>query len=209
MLTKEEYLASPCSVSSLPFWKEQNIEIPKDMLIVHDSQFSEEYLLSYYDERYFRLYHNMKNLINISVDGVYLKTAEENDIESLADIINRSYTDIKVSGEQIAKLKHTQVYKPELWVLVKNIENDFPVACGIGDFDGSLGELILEWIQVLPEYRGRKIGQMIVNELLCRMAGKAKFATVSGKMDNRTCPEILYRKCGFTGNDIWHIMRRK
>jgi len=40
-------------------------------------------------------------------------------------------------------------------------------------------------------------------------AKKAAFATVSGKADDPTCPERLYRSCGFVGNDIWHVMRKK
>lgn len=82
------------------------------------------------------------------------------------------------------------------------------VGCGIADFDREAKEGILEWIQVLPEYRGKKIGKMIVNELLFRMKN-ADFATVSGKINNRTNPERLYRSCGFVGNDIWHVLTKK
>ncbi len=35
------------------------------------------------------------------------------------------------------------------------------------------------------------------------------FATVSGKVTNKTKPEKLYRRCGFTGDDIWHILKSK
>jgi len=41
------------------------------------------------------------------------------------------------------------------------------------------------------------------------MASMAEFATVSGKVNNATSPEILYRKCGFIGNDIWHILTKE
>lgn len=34
----------------------------------------------------------------------------------------------------------------------------------------------------------------------------ADFATVSGKVNNITNPERVYRKCGFEGNDIWHVL---
>lgn len=78
----------------------------------------------------------------------------------------------------------------------------------MADLDKDLKEGILEWIQVLPAYRGKKIGQLIVNELLKRMIGKANFATVSGKVSNTTKPEMLYRKCGFTGDDLWHILTK-
>ncbi|MFR8331962.1 MAG: GNAT family N-acetyltransferase [Oscillospiraceae bacterium] len=67
---------------------------------------------------------------------------------------------------------------------------------GVGPADW---ELALEWIQVLPEYRRRGVGQLIVRELLYRMAGIARFATVSGRADSESHPEALYRKCGFEG----------
>ena len=82
------------------------------------------------------------------------------------------------------------------------------IGCGMADYDSEAKELILEWIQVLPEYRGKKIGQLIVTELLFRMKDIAVFATVSGKVDNETNPEALYRKCGFAGNDLWHILHK-
>ena len=77
------------------------------------------------------------------------------------------------------------------------------------NLDSETEELVLEWIQVLPEYRGRGLGKMLVNELLCRMGGRAKFATVYGKADSPSNPEALYRKCGFIGNDVWHVLHRK
>ncbi len=51
-------------------------------------------------------------------------------------------------------------------------------ATGIAEFDVRIGEGILEWIQVSPEYRNRGLGAFVVNELLYRMQGKAGFVTV-------------------------------
>ena len=83
------------------------------------------------------------------------------------------------------------------------------VGGGNADLDREIGEGILEWIQVLPEYRGHGIGQLIVNSLLDKMQGEAQFDTVSGKVNNPTNPEALYRKCGFAGNDVWHVLIKK
>lgn len=47
-----------------------------------------------------------------------------------------------------------------------------------------------------------------LRQLIKRMSKKAEFATVSGKVDNVTKPEMLYRKCGFVGDDIWHILKK-
>lgn len=40
------------------------------------------------------------------------------------------------------------------------------------------------------------------------MQGKARFATVSGKVNDPSAPQRLYRKCGFTGDDVWHILKK-
>lgn len=93
--------------------------------------------------------------------------------------------------------------------MVKEKSTGKYVGCGMADFDIETKELILEWIQVLPQYRGKKIGQLIVTELLSKMKDVADFATVSSKVDNTTNPEALYRKCGFAGDDAWHILRKK
>ena len=79
----------------------------------------------------------------------------------------------------------------------------------IAELDKKILEASLEWIQVLPEYRGQGVGKTLVNELLHRVSKKVKFTTVSGLLDGETNPEILYRKCGFTGSDIWMVYNKE
>ncbi|MDE5604716.1 MAG: GNAT family N-acetyltransferase [Eubacterium sp.] len=203
-----EYLENPCGNLSIPYWKNENIRIPENMKIVHNNDFKDSYLLDYSDEKYFRLIHHLNHIERSTVEGFTVKTAEISDIPAIVEIINKSYTDLSVSYEQILSFTKTKVYNKDLWILVIEHKTNKIIGCGIADFDAEAKEGILEWIQVLPEYRGRKIGKMIVNKLLCRM-DKANFATVSGKTDNPTNPEKLYRSCGFVGNDIWHILTQK
>ena len=66
---------------------------------------------------------------------------------------------------------------------------------------------MLEWIQVSKEHRERHLGTYIVKELLWRMKDIADFVTVSGKCNNPSNPEALYRRCGFVGTDVWHILK--
>ena len=83
------------------------------------------------------------------------------------------------------------------------------MATGIAELDREIGEGVLEWIQVSKSHRGCGLGSYIVSQLLWRMKDKARFVTVSGQCYNPTNPEGLYRKCGFTGNDVWHILRKR
>ena len=209
MITLTEYLTNPCGTLSIPYWKAKNIVIPPEMKILHDKNFSADILSDYTDEKYFRLHHNLKEIPKITSDDFEIATATRKDIKAIVQIINKSYTDISVNKELIKSYTKTPVYNAELWVMVKKKASSEYVGCGIADFDTETKELILEWIQVLPQHRGKKIGQLIVSELLFRMKDVANFATVSGKVDNTTNPEALYRKCGFTGNDVWHILHKR
>lgn len=205
----EDYKENPCGTLSIPYWKGKHICIPESMCIVHDSCYVEEKYKDYHDEPYFRLYHNLLDVQSVESDDISIVTAKYDDIPFFVDVINQSYTDLSVTIEQLNKYTRTEAFCPELWICAVDNTTSCIVGCGIADFDKEMHEGILEWIQVVPAYRGKGIGKLIVNDLLKRMTGIADFATVSGKVNNPTSPEILYRKCGFVGNDIWHILTKQ
>ena len=204
----EAYKENPCGTLSIPYWKNKHICIPENMCIVHDTDYTAENYQDYHDEPYFRIYHTLADVQNAEFDDISIVTAQYDDFPLLVHVINQSYTDLSVTFEQLNGYTQTEVYCPELWICAVDKETSCIVGCGIADFDKELCEGVLEWIQVVPAYRGKGIGQMIVNELLKRMSSMADFATVSGKVNNPTSPEMLYRKCGFVGNDVWHILTK-
>lgn len=165
-------------------------------------------LLDHDDEPYFRLYHDLRNILHTAVPGAEIVPGEDA-VAGFVQLINESYTDLRITAEQLELYRHTPVYCPDLWVLLKEKETHTILAGGIADYDKEIGELILEWIQVLPPYRRRGYGQCVVNTLLSKMQGTAKFATVSGKVNDPSAPERLYRSCGFVGTDIWHVLTKK
>lgn len=133
-------------------------------------------------------------------------TNSVNDLNEVVSIINKSYTDIQVDFNQVLQWAMAEVFDKNLWIFIIDVDKQKPVALGIAELDQNVREGSLEWIQVLPEYTKRGLGQAIVNKLLLNMVGKADFVTVSGQVNNNTNPEKLYRKCGFQGNDIWHVI---
>lgn len=207
MISLNEYLADPCGTLSIPYWKAASITIPENLSIYHQSQLPADLSGFHSVECYFRLYHNLKSVHNLSPAPFSITTAGTDDIETIVSIINCSYHDIQVTSAQISGYRRTPVFAPELWVLAWN-EHGGCIGCGIADLDPDSGELILEWIQVLPEFRRQGIGRAIVNQLLFRGRTAAQFATVSGRQDDPSCPEALYRSCGFTGSDLWYICRK-
>jgi hypothetical protein len=208
MLSLQEYLDNPCAASSIPYWKCKRINVPDNMKIVHEKDFLSSMLYDYNDEPYFRLYHSLENITQKVRNDIEVISGKAC-VNEYVKLINASYSDLSVTAGQIESYQHTSVYNPDLWILLKNKETGSILAGGIADYDSEVGELILEWIQVLPHYRRHGYGQFIVNCLLSKMQSVAKFATVSGKINNHSNPESLYRKCGFTGNDIWHILSKK
>jgi len=204
-ITKQQYLANPCGASSLPYWKTVTTEIPENMLIRHDRHFCGECLTDYIDEPYFRLYHDLQMLpAPVLPDGFRLCEAAP---AEYAAHINQCYAGMSITEAEIRAYFQHRVYAAELWVAVRECKSRKIAATGIAELDEQIGEGILEWIQVSPAYRGLGLGTYVVMELLTRIAKKAQFATVSGQINNPYKPENLYRKCGFQGNDIWHILR--
>ena len=206
-ITKQQYLSNPCGESSLPYWKAVNMNVPENMLIKHNRNFAGECFVDYIDEPYFRLYHDLQKLRAATLpEGFQLCEASP---AEYAAHINQCYADISITEEEIKSYFQHSVYSAALWIVVQECKSKEIVATGIAELDEQIGEGILEWIQVSPTHRGIGLGTYVVTELLTRIAQKAQFATVSGQINNPSKPESLYRNCGFQGNDIWHVLKKR
>lgn len=206
-MNKQIYLKNPCGTLSIPFWKAKQIHIPDDMKILHHKDFNETEYKFYIDEPYFRISHDLKNILTPQLPHGY--SLCDITLGDFAKHINQCYNDICISKTELQAYTKRPVYDSSLWIAVKDNANNSIVATGIAELDCECNEGILEWIQVSENYRRIGLESYIVNELLCRMKNIAQFATVSGQCNNLTNPEKLYRKCGFVGNDIWHILKKK
>ena len=211
MISVDEYKINPCRLSAIPYWKMRTFKIPNSISVIHDEDYSEVGDVCK-DTQYFRLKHNLQSveLFTLGKSFEYRKVDTNNieDLQEVVNIINRCYTDIQVDLNQVTNWTESEVFDENLWIFIIDVSNQRPVALGIGELDKYVNEGMLEWIQVLPEYRNRKLGQAVVNKLLINLVSQVDFVTVSGQVDNKTSPEKLYRRCGFEGNDIWHILAR-
>ena len=204
MITKEEYLKNPCKVSSLPYWKAKTITVPDGIKILHQDEYSAAEYPQYIDEPYFRLRHDLEDISEpVLPQGYSLCTAT---ICEYAAHISSCYDGIGITEEELRSYTFRPVYDAALWLAIKENKTGSIVATGIAELDREINEGALEWIQVSQGHRGKGLGSYIILELLRRLKSKAEFTTVSGQCNNVTNPEKLYRKCGFTGNDVWHIL---
>jgi GNAT superfamily N-acetyltransferase len=208
MLTEEmkRYIADPCKALSTAYWKKDAFPIPAGIRIEHADNSEHDIANS---TAYFRMVHYPHGEYETTLPSVYeyADVHMPDQAEMVADLLNRCYLDSSFTPQEIVNWMSYPVYKSDLWIFIVDAEKKAPVELGIADFDMIISEGSLEWIQVLPEYQRKGLGQAVVNELLRRMSNYARFVTVSGQIDNPNNPRELYRKCGFTGDDIWIVSK--
>jgi GNAT superfamily N-acetyltransferase len=205
-MTKEEYLVNPCAKLSIPYWKYLLFKKPQNIDIFHKNDYSQDDLYIHV-EKYFRLIHYLEKPLKPHQSIFDIKIAQ--DMKDLILQINHSYSNerIIVNIEDVERWINHPTYDQSLWIKV--IVDGHMIASGIAEYDENTKEGIIEWVQVLPEYRRQGYGRMIVEELLYRLSKKADFVTVSGRLNNNTNPKRLYESCGFEGSNIWCVCYKK
>lgn len=201
-MDRKEYLQNPCGMLSIPYWKAETMTVPDSIRIIHCRDWKGQY--SHY-QRFFRIRHDLNGLDPVAFD--YDTVSIDFQAGQLAEMINACYRDenIAVTEKDILEWKTHRTFREELCIYI-NADNGKMAASGIAEYDENCREGIIEWVQVLPEYRNHGLGERIVTVLLNRLKDSgADFATVSGNLDNSSNPLELYKKCGFTGDDIWYI----
>ena len=199
----EEYIKDPCRAASLPFWKAESYEIPAHIAVFREDAFDSQSCKGR-DEPYFKMVHSLNAIISpILPEGYLLTTASP---EEYAAHINQCYDEESVTAEELEAYTKRAVYDASLWFAVRESGSGRIVASGIGEMDKNIREGILDWIQVSPDSKRKGLGRFVVCELLRRMAGRANFVTVSGRLNNPDNPLALYRSCGFENPVIWHVV---
>lgn len=158
-------------------------------------------------EAFFRIIHKeLSSDYNCPPGFSFVDVDLEIETPMVVEMIRACYSNIRVDHDIISSWKAHPAHDPTLWVWVFDDARNVPAGLGIAEIDLHVREASLEWIQVHPFYRGKGLGKAIITELLRRVAGKVDFTTVSGRVDNDTHPEQVYRQCGFTGSDVWWLL---
>ena len=205
LVSAEQYLASPCEASSLPFYKAEQIGIPEGISVFRDDEFDKDSRHGS-DEKYFKLIHYLESILHPVLPDEY--KLMDAGVEELSCHINECYTEEHVTTEELIACKEQEVFDPELWIVIRELATNKVVASGLGTYDSRIGEGVLDWIQVSSDYRRKGLGKVIVCKLLERLSKKAGFVTVSGRIDNESNPFALYCSCGFVNPVIWHIVSK-
>jgi GNAT superfamily N-acetyltransferase len=156
---------------------------------------------------YFRLSHEGAGAAPEPPSGFGFESVRpEVEIDAVVHLISTCYPSMHITPAVVRGWLQHPVYDPNLWLWVIHLETGEIAGLGIAERDRRVPEASLEWIQVHPDYHGKGLGTAIVTELVHRVSDKVKFTTVSGEAENPYQPEMLYRRCGFTGEDVWWLL---
>ncbi len=215
-VSAEDYLKNPCGTLPMPLWKASRFAVPDGMIILHGRgaewlEHEDELEKSYDDSPYFRLYHDLQNVRRLPAEsGFSVRQIDaETEADFVAEFISRCYDGLDLTANSVEAWTKLSAFRPRLWVAVHSAATGACACVVVGAADKETGEGSVEWLQTLPQFRGRGAAKIAVNELLRRMQTEASFCTVSGMVNNLTRPELVYRSCGFSGGDIWHILTPK
>ena len=201
----KDYQEDPCAYSALPLYKEIRLDTSKTR-VVHESKLLNKEKKNNDARRFFRLHHDLTKVKEQSVSGYGVRYVDfDKDLRLIEEIIEASYTDLRLRQEELTRMIRDRVFDPSLWMFLVEEKTKKEVGLIIGQYDRLVGEVVVDWMQVLPAYRGKGLGKMLLSYMLGHVPKEAKFATVSGDKDNPSSPESLYRACGFKGEDVWYI----
>jgi len=156
---------------------------------------------------YFRLIHQHTRLDTDLPTGFGFDDVQpERDLEGIVRLLRVCYQGIEITATTVWNWTSHPAYDPSLWVWVVDLQSGERIGLGIAELDQRVPEASLEWIQIMPHFQNRGIGAALVGEMGRRVNHRAAFTAVSGARDNPFHPERLYRKCGFTGSDVWWLL---
>jgi GNAT superfamily N-acetyltransferase len=169
-------------------------------------------LMQWFDrkEAFFRLVHAGSELpLRIKVPGYAVKQVDTAvELPLVATILHACYDTPTPGTDELAAWTKRPVFNPRVWLWIMDTREKRPVALGIADVDKFTEEGSLEWVQVLPAFRGLGLGTMLVQEMVYRLEQQVAFTTVSGQVRNPCEPDRLFRRCGFSGHDVWWVLHR-
>ena len=201
----EAYLADPCGTLSIPYYKMIRMQMPPQLRVVHDRAFDGALDPGETHRRYFRLLHTLSRLETPLLPPDYaLRRIDERHSPQLASLLGSCYPGKWDAVAALGLLRDPFAYAP--LNIGAYTSDGILVGCCLGAFDAQCREETIEWLAVHPAHRRRGLACALVNTCLKALAGVAGFAAVSGEMDNPSHPLAVYRRCGFTGNDVWHVI---
>jgi ribosomal protein S18 acetylase RimI-like enzyme len=179
-----------------------------DFVLIHQKYLKSINLKFKSKKAYFRIIHKHHNIekANLPESFCFKQVNLAQEVDKIVDLLSLCYPGWNFTKKRILGWKDHPVYDEKGWIWIIDEKNNRKAGLGIAEFDKTIPEASLEWIQVHPEYQDKGLGKNLVLKLLSRYIKSALFTTVSGESNNPSNPEELYRRCGFEGDDVWWVL---
>jgi len=184
-----------------------------NLVLIHQDYIHAVPLEEFYNhQKFFRLQYQGTSVEEVDLPvGLQFTSVDfdnEQEYQQAADLIAACYPKLNPGPSEINEWRNHPVFAPKLWFWIVDQRDKRPAALAIGELDPAVPEASLEWIQVHPDYQGIGLGGCLVSEMIRRVQDDVTLITVSGRIDEPDSPEEFYRRYGFTGDDVWWILRR-
>jgi len=140
--------------------------------------------------------------------GLRMLTVDpEKDLPTLADLMNSAYPSLPrfIDAERLAVAARAPSYYADGWFFLCDETLARPIGAAVCGYCGETDEGFIDWVQVLPRFRGRGLGVILAREAIRRLAA-AGCITVSGSLDAPFAVGELYADCGFGQFRQWSIL---
>lgn len=131
----------------------------------------------------------------------------EGDLEQAMELMNAAYPSLRrfMTLPRLREMTHADHYFAPGWFFLVQRPSGKRVGLAISGHDTDMDEGFIDWVQLLPRFRRRGLGTLLVRESIHRLR-QARLITVSGTLDAPFAAGDLYRKCGFEQERQWTIL---
>jgi len=173
-----------------------------DLILLNERYFNAKVFNNEYTE-FFKLSHSLKSIKDFSLDSQFeIRKAKVEQSNLISKFICDCYPDLKPTPKTVVSWSSHPTYDENLWIWIWDKVNNTPAALSISEFDPTIKEGALEWVQVHPNYQGHGLGKNLVYLTLNKLSNIADFATVGGK---NPIALKLYQSCGFNNKENFYV----
>lgn len=129
------------------------------------------------------------------------------DLDEAASLLCASYPSLRdyVTADGLRAMMDAHFHLAAGWFFLVHLPTRRKIGLAISGYDPELDEGFIDWVGVLPSFRQRGLGRLLVYESIRRLI-PARMITVSGPLDAPFVTGDLYRRCGFSQLRQWTVL---
>lgn len=161
--------------------------------------------------RYFRAYmptpRPPEDLV-ITPGFEFVEFDPDRDVAAAVALMNAAYPSLRhlATAGKLQAMMAAKHFFPQGWFFLRHSATGERVGLTICGHCSQMREGFIEWTEILPRFRHRGLGALLVKEAINRLAERSDFLTASGSLDAPFAMGDLYMSCGFEHLRQWSIL---